>query len=785
MKSAAVVCLLAAALCGCAENGDRTAETVGPAVQRAQPEASHSSAQRASAPDPGDLITYAGPSQRDGAYTWHRAEVSETHALAALRSGRLTVTAPSGERLQYIYQRRIEHPTGEWTWIGRLAGGKATDQAIVTFGEDIAVGSFQQRGNAPLRLRMRNGESWLVETDRAVLASRRGQSAGRPTQPDFLLPPRNPASSDAGVSKQALQAMQAETGSETVAGITYIDLVLGYTTGYMPISPSCISALGRAECELRRQRLIRATLHGAVDATNTAFVNSGLEAQVRLLATVEVDYPDATSNESAIEDLTGVRNGRAIPVPAGLKPLRTARETYGADMVSLVRKFQEPEHGSCGIAWLNGQDRTPIVPDDARFAYSVVSDGEDAGSDGFTYFCSDDTLAHELGHNMGLQHERENAMAGGKLVYGAYAYAFGYSSEDDYGSHDIMAYGKAYQLGYLIYSKPNTDFCSGDPCGVAARADNARALYHTIPLVAKFRPTKVPLPRAVRNDLDADGISDIVFRHTTSNQFTAWFMRNYSERIAEPGTATAGLRMGAIANLNGDLDSEIIWTAADGSWQFNSLDYGFFGTGYSQTKIPTGFQLVGAADMDDDGKEELILHDAVGSRCTIWFFENYSKKSSATVPLPAGATLSATGDFDGDGREDTLWTTAAYDMRFFGWKGGWTMTTDPANNYNPAYRIAGAADVNGDGRSEVVLHNESTGEVAIWFLDDNAVRKSSKSLTVPVGYRWATAGDFTGTGAQDPVWTNASRQLLFTPWNQPPTQSPLVYAAGYRVADAP
>ena len=142
----------------------------------------------AAAPDRGDLVTYPAQAtvRRDGAYTWHRTELSETHALRAI-DGQLTVTAPSGEVLKYTYQRHVEHPSGDWTWIGRLEG-ETGEEALITFGAKAAFGSIGQAGKSPLRLTIRDGVSWLVETDDSAVA-RLDSPATRPRGPDFLLPP--------------------------------------------------------------------------------------------------------------------------------------------------------------------------------------------------------------------------------------------------------------------------------------------------------------------------------------------------------------------------------------------------------------------------------------------------------------------------------------------------------------------------------------------------------------------------------------------------------------------
>lgn len=124
----------------------------------------------ASHPDRGDLMVYVGDVvNTQGAHTWYRVAMSETHALNAIVRGHLRVAAPDGQRLDFQYDRHVEHPSGDWTWIGHLVGGHDR-QAVLTFGANAVFGSIGQPGEPPLRILMRDGLSWLVTTDLASAA---------------------------------------------------------------------------------------------------------------------------------------------------------------------------------------------------------------------------------------------------------------------------------------------------------------------------------------------------------------------------------------------------------------------------------------------------------------------------------------------------------------------------------------------------------------------------------------------------------------------------------------
>src|SRR5690606_8259531 len=167
------------------------------------------------------------------------------------------------------------------------------------------------------------------------------------------------------------------------------------------------------------------------------------------------------------------------------------------------------ENAGCGIAWLIGGGETGIVKGDEPFGYSVVSDGTDLDEeDDNTYFCREETLAHELGHNMGQAHNEDDSSS-----TGVHAYSYGYREASSTGFYTVMAYPQAdsNQFSIRYFANPNVKY-SGRVTGVANQSDNVRSLNQSMPIIATFRETVVPAG-FVRNDVDGNGKSDLVFRN--------------------------------------------------------------------------------------------------------------------------------------------------------------------------------------------------------------------------------------------------------------------------------
>jgi peptidyl-Asp metalloendopeptidase len=429
----------------------------------------------ASLPDRGELLAYEQGriTKRSGAYTAYPVGISEAHALQAMQSGEMVVKAPNGELVRLKYERHEESADGNWSWIGRDANG---NDAVITFGEKAVFGSIPQGDGETLRLTMSAGQSWLVQTDRSKLAGldgAKGRQGG-----DHFTPPK--LSTAAGMpSVAAMQAQSAPATAGASATTSVIDVLLGYTNGFA-------SKLGSDSAAVTR-------LNNLVAITNQAYQNSGINMRVRLVKVVKVNYADNTDNGEALEKLSGYEageDGGSIPTDPAFDELRAARDESGADLVSLVRAFSTPENNGCGIAWLIGGDGAGITAADAPFGYSVVSDGTDLDEDDdYTYYCRDETLAHELGHNMGQAHNEEDSDSAG-----VHPYSYGYRESSSTGFYTVMAYPQTdgSQSGIRYFANPSIKY-NGRATGVADQSDNVRSMNITMPTVATFRATVVPI----------------------------------------------------------------------------------------------------------------------------------------------------------------------------------------------------------------------------------------------------------------------------------------------------
>jgi len=723
--------------------------------------------------DHGSFIDYANqPAIHRGAQTWHPVELSEAHALRAISSGGMVVTAPNGAPIRLQYANTLEHPDGNWTWVGHPAGTKGVE-AVLTFGDKAVFGTIPNGHEPPLQLTTVGGRVWLVETDQRMLSA-----AAKPTGNDggdyFVAPGSGPAEAGAARATRAAapvsSAMKAQSAPVmSAAGATTspttVDLVIGYTTAFA-------TRLGGQSQALTR-------LNFMVDIANQAYGNSEVNSRVRLVHAVQVDYPDATSNRTALFELSGLNctttsagslhlpdrevNCTRVAVPAALQPLLNAREQYRADLVSLVRILQVPENGSCGVAWLLGGGQHAIDANSAQFGLTVISDtsGNVFNDDGNT--CRDETLAHEMGHNMGLAHDRVTAAGaddtdsdGNPLdpeEFGRYPYSFGYSTGADAGNfYTIMSIRQGTQESMRVFSNPRISICNGLPCGVADEEDNARTLEQTMPIIAAFR-----LPATTgtwySGDFDGDGKSDVFWRNTSTGANTIWKSGNRATSQTVASVTSQAWRVVGIGDFDGDGKSDLLWrnltTGGNTIWKSGNRDTQQPVTGVTSP----AWKIVGVGDFDGDGKSDIFWRNTSTGGNTIWKSGNAATQQSVAGVGSQAWQVVGIGDFDHDGKSDLLWRNFGNGTNTI-WKSGNRNTPQAvAGIAGLTYDVAGVGDFDGDGKADILWRNNVTGRNVIW---KSANRSTEQAVTTVASQSWQVVaiGDFDHDGRSDIQWRN-------------------------------
>ena len=84
-----------------------------------------------------------------------------------------------------------------------------------------------------------------------------------------------------------------------------------------------------------------------------------------------------------------------------------------------------------------------------------------------------------------------------------------------------------------------------------------------------------------------------------------------------------------------------------------------------------------------------------------------------------GWSVAGTADLNTDGHSDLLWQNDSTRDVVVWYMGGAQGNTFLGSNYlgaAPGWSVAGAADLNADGRPDLVWQNDSTRDVVVWYM---------------------------------------------------------------------
>ncbi|MEO5676180.1 MAG: Calx-beta domain-containing protein, partial [Usitatibacter sp.] len=283
----------------------------------------------------------------------------------------------------------------------------------------------------------------------------------------------------------------------------------------------------------------------ALASTNQAYAASGMVQRARLVHMAEVNYIEPASYDIGTT-LDMITNGVA-PFD-GVNALRTQ---YGADVVSM---FVERGGAYCGIGWLMHEIGAWFAPN----AYNVTVR---------TCATTGSTLSHEMGHNMGLEHDLYVSPEGPDHPV-AQRYAHGYVNTAAR-FRTVMAYQSECSAAGVScvrlnsFSSPNYLY-NGALTGNATTANAARMLNESRVTVANFRaatvattPSTISFALAALSATEGGPALSAVVTRTGNSAAAAsvtWTTAN--------GTALAGQDFG-IAGNSAQRTGVISWLAGE------------------------------------------------------------------------------------------------------------------------------------------------------------------------------------------------------------------------------
>ncbi|MGB5014236.1 MAG: M12 family metallo-peptidase [Pyrinomonadaceae bacterium] len=301
----------------------------------------------------------------------------------------------------------------DFTWRGKIDEGSFSGDVVITYKKGHYAGLIYSP-NAVYEIVPKGNAHILFELDQSLYPSCAG-----------------------GVKGDEARSRVGRAAGAAVDSGDRIDVMVLYTAAVRT------SAGGDTQAQTIAQN--------AIDATNTAYINSKIRQRVRLVGAENTSLVE-TGNFS-----TELSNLRADATAA------TRRDALKADLVSMLTNST----AACGIGYLMGS-----LGGNQNNGFSVTARTCAVGNLSF---------AHELGHNMASHHNPEN---GGTAVY---AYGYGHYVNGSY--RTVMSYSDPCTSGCTrvpYFSNPTVIF-NNQPTGVDNARDNARSINNTADWIANYR----------------------------------------------------------------------------------------------------------------------------------------------------------------------------------------------------------------------------------------------------------------------------------------------------------
>jgi len=277
-----------------------------------------------------------------------------------------------------------------------------------------------------------------------------------------------------------------------------------------------------------------------------------------------------------------------------------------------------------------------------------------------------------------------------------------------------------------------------------------------------------------------DGSGNVVAAGMTRNTFDDFTVVKL--RGADGTDSTGATR----ADFNGDLRSDILWrNAGTGENYVYPMDgTAIFGTeAYLRAVTDLNWKVVGIGDFDGDGKADVLWRNSSTGENYLYFMDGTTiEPTEGYVRTVADQNwqVAGVGDFNGDGKADILWRNQFTGENYIYLMNG--LSIQPSEGYlrtvaDLGWQIVSVGDFDGDGKSDVLWRNSSSGQNYLYLMDGIAIKPTENYIRTVADQNWQVkgVGDFDGDGRADILWRNSvsGENYLF------PMNGTTILAEGY------
>jgi subtilisin-like proprotein convertase family protein len=238
-----------------------------------------------------------------------------------------------------------------------------------------------------------------------------------------------------------------------------------------------------------------------------------------------------------------------------------------------------------------------------------------------------------------------------------------------------------------------------------------------------------------KDDFNNDDKSDILWQDDNGS-VAVWFMDGVnliSASALNPGRLNdTNWRMFGTADLNRNGHGDILFQHSNGSlavWFMSGNTASSTALLQPSRVSDANWRAFGTGDVNGNGHADILFQHTNGS-LAVWYM-NGSTLVEARLLNPSNSGLwraAAAGDFNGDGLVDLVFQHPDGSVALWLMDGPNLLLptlTNPSHPGSVDWRVVGATDLNGDGRTDLLFQHRVNNSVSVWFMDHMDVIESS------------------------------------------------------------
>ncbi|HWA26628.1 MAG TPA: FG-GAP-like repeat-containing protein [Lacunisphaera sp.] len=244
--------------------------------------------------------------------------------------------------------------------------------------------------------------------------------------------------------------------------------------------------------------------------------------------------------------------------------------------------------------------------------------------------------------------------------------------------------------------------------------------------------------RTTRSDFNADGQSDILWRHKIGGNVVFWLMNGTTpQNVAEVTPVSTDWVIAGTGDFNADGRTDVIWRHQTGGNVVFWLMNGNTPQSVAEvTPVSPDWIIAGTGDFNGDGQTDIVWRHKFGGNVVFWFMNGTTPASAVEItPVSTDWVITATGDFNNDGKTDIVWRhNTGGNIVFWMMNGSSVLSSAEVTPVSNVWTISTAGDFNGDGNTDIVWRHNTGGNIVFWLMNGTTVQGVAE--VTPVSTDW-------------------------------------------------